>query len=110
VFSQFHFARRPERHRRSGNDLALWSKITMMEFCNEARAAILVRFVGLRALPGQCRNHVAFFDLVATYGDWYRQALAQLVEDGCVENVARFRFLRLTDTGYSEALEWEALI
>jgi hypothetical protein len=53
---------------------------------------------------------VAFFDLVATYGDWYRQALAQLVEDGCVENVARFRFLRLTDTGYSEALEWEALI
>lgn len=82
----------------------------MMEFSNEARAAILVRFVALGALPGQCRNHAAFFDLVAAYGDWYRHALAQLIDDGRVENVARFRFLRITEAGYNEALEWEALM
>lgn len=31
------------------------------------------------------------------------------IDDGC-RNVAWFRFLRLTDAGYSEALEWEALM
>ena len=77
----------------------------MFDFSNEACAAILVRFVGLDALPGQCRNHVAFLDLVATYGDWYRQALAQLIDDGCIEDVARLRFLRLTEAGYREAIE-----
>lgn len=80
----------------------------MLDFTNEARAAILVRFVGLGALPGQCRNHVAFFDLVATYGDAYRHALAQLIDDGCIDNVLRLRFLRLTDAGYREALECAA--
>lgn len=80
----------------------------MFDFTNEARAAILVRFVRLGAFPRQCRNSVAFFDLVAAYGDGYRQALAQLIDDGCIENVARLRFLRLTETGYREALDWAA--
>lgn len=48
---------------------------------------------------------MAFFDLLARYGDYYRHALAQLIDDGCIDNVAQLRLLRLTETGYREAIE-----
>ena len=81
----------------------------MIEFVTEARGAILIRFLSLDAIAWTSRREVAFFDLVATYGDWYRQALAQLIEDGCID-VPRFGFFRLTEAGYLEALEWAALL
>lgn len=74
----------------------------MNENVTAARAAILLRFVSLDAIAWTSRREVAFVQLVARYRDGYRDALAALIADQCVDRPA-FGFLRLTDTGYREA-------
>ena len=81
----------------------------MLEFSNEARGAILIKFLALDAIVGTSRREVAFMEIAGRYGAWYRQARAELIVDDCID-VPRFGFVRLTEAGYREALEWEALL
>lgn len=81
----------------------------MSEFVLEVRCAILAHFLSLDAIPWTSRREVAFVELLAKYRDWYRQARAELIAEGCID-VPRFGFLRLTERGYHEALGWSGAV
>jgi hypothetical protein len=82
---------------------------SMIEFVTEARGAILIHFLSLDAIAWTSRREVAFVETLGKYGDAYRQARTELITAGCID-VPRFGFLRLTEVGYLEALEWVALL
>lgn len=81
----------------------------MTEFVTEARGAILIRFLSLGAIAGTSRREEAIVETLGKYRDAYRQARTELIADGCID-VPRFGFLRLTEAGYLEALEWAAFL